>query len=114
MESERGLPRAQERSAIQELARRLAALDPQTDAPTDLVGLMAGALYSLDRAAELGFDDARVTPNRAEFAAELRATQGRAVGGRGVSSRFGRGDTSDSVAGPARTERLRANASEPE
>ncbi len=73
MESERGLTRAQERSAIQELARRLAALDPNTDVITDFIGLTAGALYSTDRAAELGFDDARATPDRAQFAAEFRA-----------------------------------------
>jgi hypothetical protein len=72
-------PPAQERSAIQALARRLAALDPKTDVLTDLLGLMGGALYALDRAAELGFDDARATPDRDQFAAEFRETL-RAIG----------------------------------
>ncbi len=71
--------RADERRSIQQLATGLAALELKKDSAIDLVGRMAGALYALDRAADLCFDDARATPNPTEFADEFRATL-RAIG----------------------------------
>jgi len=75
---------AQERGLIRELARSLAALHPQTDGQKEQRGLMAGALYALDRAAELGFDDGRATPDRTQLADEFQATLEAIADGRAV------------------------------
>src|SRR5436190_14251669 len=56
---------------IHALAARLAACKPSTEQHTAGLGFMAGALYALDRAATLGYDDARSRPIPARFAGEF-------------------------------------------
>ena len=62
---------------IRAWATRLADLQPRTAHPGDasLLGIMAGALYSLEKADQLGYQDARGTaPNLDVLANEFRTT----------------------------------------
>ena len=62
---------------IRAWATRLADLQPRTAHPDDasLLGIMAGALYSLEKADQLGYQDARGTaPNLDVLANEFRTT----------------------------------------
>jgi hypothetical protein len=58
---------------VRDLARRVRALNPVSITQVSLVGLMAGALYSLLAAAELDYDDTRAFPALAPFADEFAA-----------------------------------------
>jgi hypothetical protein len=63
--------------AIRGWAARLADLHPRTDHPDDvsLLGIMAGALYSLVKAEELSYQDARgQAPDLEQLASEFRTT----------------------------------------
>jgi hypothetical protein len=64
------------RSEIRRLAvkiQKLTAVKPEND--VGLLGLMAGALHALDRAAQLGYTESRGTnPNRDLLADEFRRT----------------------------------------
>ncbi len=51
---------ASDTTTIQGLAARLLKLVPCDSSQVALVGFMAGALYALERAVELGFDDGRM------------------------------------------------------
>ena len=57
-------------AALQSLTQRVATLRPKTADQLALVEFMAGALYSLMRAIQLRFDDARMTPDLASLASE--------------------------------------------
>jgi hypothetical protein len=57
--------------AVQTLARRVAELRPTTAEEIALVEFMAGAMYSLERAIQCRFDDARMTPDLGFFRSEL-------------------------------------------
>ena len=62
---------------IRAWATRLGDLQPRTAHPDDasLLGIMAGALYSLEQADQLGYQDARGTaPNLDVLANEFRTT----------------------------------------
>jgi hypothetical protein len=56
---------------VRDLVRQLRTLNPASITQVSLVGLMAGALYSLLAAAELDYDDARAFPALAPFAKEF-------------------------------------------
>jgi hypothetical protein len=56
---------------VRDLVRHLRALNPVSITQVSLVGLMAGALYSLLAAAELDYDDTRAFPTLATFAGEF-------------------------------------------
>ena len=45
--------------AIRALASRLADLDPRTNSDISFLGIVAGALYSLEKADQLDYRDAR-------------------------------------------------------
>ncbi len=63
------------RDHVRRLARRLAALKSSDRRDVSLLGLMAGALHLLDRAAQLGYADQRGTsPDVATFAGEFHTT----------------------------------------
>lgn len=59
---------------IQALAARLLKLTPRDANQVALVGFMAGALYALERAVELGFHDGRMKLDLAIERAEQRQT----------------------------------------
>ena len=61
---------------VRALAGRIGSLHPKSDAQIANVGLMAGALYALERAVELGYDDTRSAPNPNGFAKEFREALG--------------------------------------
>jgi len=60
--------------SVRSLARRVNSLRPTSDAQIANVGFMTGALYALERAIDLGYDDARLSPNPATMATEFAAT----------------------------------------
>ena len=47
-------------SEVMALAKRVAAIEPRDHSGIALLGLVTGVLYALNRAIELGFDDARM------------------------------------------------------
>jgi len=51
---------AKNQTTVKALAKRIAAIKPRDHGGIALLGLMAGVLYSLERAIELNFDDARM------------------------------------------------------
>src|ERR1700694_5288885 len=53
-------PSPKNQTTIKVLARRIAAIEARDQGGIALLGLMTGVLYSLERAIELGFDDARI------------------------------------------------------
>jgi hypothetical protein len=57
--------------AVQSLAKQVATLRPSTADEIALVAFMAGALYSLNRAIQCRFDDARMMPDLASLRSEL-------------------------------------------
>ena len=59
---------------VRRLASRMAALRPTTPSEIALLAFMAGTLYCLDRAVELRFDDARMTPDLTKAPVELHET----------------------------------------
>lgn len=59
---------------IRALAKRLAACKPTTDDHIAGLGFIAGALYALERAAGLGYDDSRSAPVPMSFAGDFAAT----------------------------------------
>ena len=63
---------SQEVATIRGLANRMAALTPQNPGEVALLAFAAGTLYALSRAAELRFDDARMTPDLTKTPQELR------------------------------------------
>jgi hypothetical protein len=63
-------------TTIKGLARRIAAINPRDHTGVVLLGLMAGVLYSLNRAAELDFDDARMKRSIGEEKIEIQQTLG--------------------------------------
>jgi hypothetical protein len=63
-----------ESAQLRALARQVGQLKPTSATEVSLVRLMAGAIYSLLAAADLGYDDSRVVPAIAPFAAEFRQT----------------------------------------
>src|SRR2546422_591207 len=63
------------RRNIRAWAARLGDVRRRTDADVSLLGIMAGALYSLDRADQLGYQDARgQSRDLGFFASEFSAT----------------------------------------
>jgi hypothetical protein len=68
------MTRDAELARIAELGRRVAALTPTDDARRGLVGYLAGTLYSLRKAAELGWDDAPAAgPDGGDYSAVASA-----------------------------------------
>jgi hypothetical protein len=59
--------------AVQSLVQRVQRLDPKNADQIALVEFMAGALYSLGRAIQCRFDDARMTPDLRVLRTELVA-----------------------------------------
>jgi hypothetical protein len=60
---------------IRAWAARLSKLERRTDPDVSLLGIMAGALHSLEKADQLGYQDARgQSRNLAFFASEFRRT----------------------------------------
>jgi hypothetical protein len=57
--------------SIRALAVRIGGLQPKADEHIASVGFMAGALYALECAAELGYDDSRSNPEPANMATEF-------------------------------------------
>ena len=59
---------------LRTLAHEIGQLKPTSETEISLVGLMAGAIYSLLAAVEQRYDDSRAVPAIAPFAAEFRQT----------------------------------------
>jgi len=74
---------ASQRAVVRNLATRLRALNPRTNAQVSLVGFATGALHALDRAAQLNFDDARAKPSATEFGKEFKKVLAAISRGRG-------------------------------
>ena len=60
-----------EATFVRTLAGDLAALPRETAADVELIGFMMGALYALEQAALLEYNDRRATPNARAFAQEF-------------------------------------------
>ena len=65
---------ASDTATVQGLAARLSRLAPRDANQVALVGFMAGALYALERAVDLGFNDGRMKLDLATERAEQRQT----------------------------------------
>jgi len=53
-------PSVKDQTTVKALAKRMSAIKPRDHRGIALLGLMTGVLYSLERATELGFDNARM------------------------------------------------------
>ena len=67
-------PFVRNQATVKALAKRIAAIEPRDHGGVALLGLMTGVLYSLERAIELGFDDARMKRGINDENTEIRHT----------------------------------------
>ena len=67
-------PFAKNQTTVKALGKRIAAIKPRDYSEIALLGLMSGVLYSLERAIELSFDDARMKREVCDESIEIHDT----------------------------------------